>query len=497
MISLKSLYKAAPLVLLCLGTTSCELEETVYSSIFTDNFYKTGSDAEKALIGVYDAISSMYGGPAATMVPDYSADQVYPRAVVGRNTLTLFTVEPTYTTQRSAGRTNESPQQIWSAAYSGIEKANWIIAKVPDATMDETRKKQIIGEAYYLRAFFHWMLTKNFGDVPVKIEPSTSEAKAYVGSSPKADVYRQIYSDLDQAAAAGLPSYPAVERGRPSNEVVNALYAKAALYNEDWATALAKAESVINSGKYSLLPNVMDVYSHLTENAARAENMWAYEADPISPGNSHQLVGLAGPSGSAGAEYARTSFGSMFAYMSFFNSFNPQDKRRQLLDTTYLNRAGQWVPQRSITPITTQGVLVKKYRDPISTTGTIVNIPILRLPDMYLIAAEAEARLNGATAKAYAHVNTIRKRAGLPDLTPGLSKDAFIDAVLLERHWEFFAEGDRWYDLTRTGKFLTEIPKAVNDVYPNRPVLAKHKYFPIPQDEVNANPQLQQNPDWR
>ncbi|HEV7350906.1 RagB/SusD family nutrient uptake outer membrane protein [Telluribacter sp.] len=493
----KSIYKILPMLLLGVGMTSCELEEQVYSSIFTENFYKTGTDAEKGLIAVYNALGGLYGGPAAIMVPAYSADQVYPRAVVGRNTLTLFTVEPTYTTQRSAGRIFESPQQIWSAAYSGIEKANWIIAKVPDATMDETRKKQIIGESYFLRAFYHWMLTKNFGEVPVKTEPSTSEAKAYVGKSPIKEVYQQIYSDLDMALAAGLASFPAVEKGRPSREAVNALYAKAALYNEDWAKALEKAESVINSGKYRLLPNVLDVYDYRTEDAARIENIWAYEADPISPGNSHQLVGLAGPSGSAGVEYARTSFGSMFAYMSFYNSFNPADKRRQLMETSYINRAGNVVPQQNITPITTEGVLIRKYRDPVSTTGTIVNIPILRLPDMYLIAAEAEARLNGATPKAYGFINAVRTRAGLPNLGTGLSKDAFIDAVLQERSWEFFAEGDRWYDLTRTGKFLEVVPKATNSVYPNRPVQAKNKYFPIPQDEVNANPELTQNQAWQ
>ncbi len=409
----------------------------------------------------------------------------------------LFTIEPTYTVQKAAGRVNESPQQLWTSSYSGIEKANWIIAKVPDASMDATRKKQIIGEAYFLRAFYHWTLTKNFGDVVIKTEPSTSEELAYFASSPKADVYKQIYSDLDMAAQAGLPSYPAVEPGRPSNEAVTALYAKAALYNQDWQTALTKAQAVISSGKYALVANVLDVYKNSTEDAARKENIWAYEADPISPGNGHQLVGLCGPSGSGGVEYAKTSYGSMFAYMSFFNSFDAKDKRRQLLDTTYLNKSNVWVPQKSITPITTDAVLIKKYQDPVSTTGTIVNIPILRYADMYLIAAEAEARLNGASAAAYEYVNVIRTRAGLAGLTTGLGKEAFIDAVIQERSWEFFGEGDRWYDLTRTDKFVSIVSKATNSVYPDRPVQSKNKYFPIPQDEINANPKLVQNPDWQ
>ncbi|WP_149239846.1 RagB/SusD family nutrient uptake outer membrane protein [Dyadobacter sp. 32] len=476
---------------------SCALEETIYSSIYTEAFYKTAADAEKGLIAAYGGLASLGGGPALTIIGDFSDDQTYPRGVVGRNTLTQFTYDVNYTTQKSNSRINESPQWIWTASYAGIEKANWVIAKVPEAVMDETRKKQIVGEAYFLRAFYHFMLAKNFGEIPVKITPSYSEADAITAKSPKADVYKQIYADLDQAVAAGLVSFPTIDKGRPSKEAANALYAKAALYNEDWAKALEKAKEVINSGKHSLMAEVLDVYKNDKEDAARAENIWAYEVDPVSPGTSHQLVGLCGPPGSAAPAYARTSFGSMFAYQAFFNSFDPKDKRRQLLDTNYVDKAGKVVPQRSITPITTEGVLIKKYQDPNSTIGLIPNVPILRLPDVYLIAAEAEARLNGATAVAYGFINTVRKRAGLADLTAGLTKDAFVDAVIQERAWEFFAEGDRWYDLTRTGKFLTVIPKAVNNVYPVRTVSAKNKYFPIPQDEINANPKLVQNPDWK
>jgi hypothetical protein len=85
----------------------------------------------------------------------------------------------------------------------------------------------------------------------------------------------------------------------------------------------------------------------------------------------------------------------------------------------------------------------------------------------------------------------------LPGLTTGLGPDAFVDSVLQERSWEFFAEGDRWYDLTRTNTFLQVIPGAVNDVYPVRTPAAKFRYFPIPQDEINANPKLTQNEGWQ
>ena len=485
-----------PLLLLT-GLTACELDETIYSSIYTEAFYRTAADAEKGLVAVYDPLADMNSLGAYTLASDLSADQCYPRAVVGRNSLTLFTYDPNYTVQRTAGRTPESPQQIWISGYDGIEKANWIIEKVPVATMDETRKKQIVGEAYFMRAFYHFALTRNFGDVPVKTKASVTQAEAMVSKSTKADVYKQIYSDLELAAAAGLVSFPAVDKGRPSKEAVGLLYAKAALYNEDWAKALAKAQEVIASGKHSLLPDVRDVYRYDKEDLARAENIWAFEADPITPGRTQQLTGLLGPAASSGVEYSRSSFGSMFVYQSFFDSFDPKDKRRQLLDTTYVDRAGKVVPQRSITPVTTKGVLVKKYQDPVSVIGQISNIPILRLPDAYLIAAEAEARLNGPTTAAYGYVNAVRSRAGLPGLATGLSKDAFVVAVLQERSWEFFAEGDRWYDLTRTNTFLSVVPKAINNVYPTRTPTAKNRYFPIPLDELNANPMLEQNPDWK
>ncbi|GAB3752868.1 RagB/SusD family nutrient uptake outer membrane protein [Spirosoma pomorum] len=484
-------------ILFVFGLASCQLDETPYSSIFTENFYKTPQDAEASITSAYGTLATLYGGPAPLMASDFSADQVYPRPVVARNTYTLFTYDQEYSAARSFSRENESPLYIWRC-YSGIEKANWTIDRVPGITMDTKRRDEIVGEAYFLRAFYHWMLTKNFGDIIVKTSASTSLANATVGKSPRKDVYAQIYKDLDQAVAL-LPSYSAtLVKGRASKEVALALYAKAALYNEDWTTSLQKAQAVITSGKYSLMPEVKDVYNVTKEDAARQENMWAYECENFTPGQTSQIGSLYGPANSAAPEYGRSSFGSAFAYQSFFDSFDPKDKRRQLLDTNYVNAQGQVVRQRSITPVTTKGVLVKKYQDANSNGGNYaVNIPIFRLADVYLIAAEAEARQNGPTTMAYGYINTIRKRAGLADLVVGLSKDVFIDRVLQERSWELFAEGDRWYDLTRTDKFLTVIPKAVNDVYPMRNVQAKNKYFPIPRDEINANPQLQQNPDWQ
>lgn len=490
-----------PITIACsLLAISCKkngLDEQVYSSIYTEKFYKTAADAEAALTAAYGPMVSLYN-TAGTCASDFSADQSYARPVVGRDTYALFNYDQNYTTQKSFGRDYESPLAIWRSCYAGIEKCNWVLERVPATNMDAARRSVIIGEAFFLRAFYHWTLTKNFGDIILKIHSSTDPASAYAPVVPKANIYKQIYTDVD-SAVANLPSYSAsIQKGRPSKETAFALYAKAALYGENYALALEKAEEVINSGKYNLMIDVRDLYNVGKEDEARKENIWAYECESITPGVGSQIHSLWGPRSSNGPEYLVQSFGSALVYQSFFDSFDPKDKRRQMLDTSYVGKNGKVVHQKDIDVATPQAVLLKKYQDPNSNGPRgATNIQILRLADVYLIASEAEARLNGASSTAYNYINTIRHRAGLNDLTAALSQEAFVDSVLQERSWEFFGEGDRWYDLTRTNKFLSVIPTAVNNIYPVRTPAEKNKYFPIPLDEINANPGIEQNPAWR
>ncbi|AQG81971.1 RagB/SusD family nutrient uptake outer membrane protein [Spirosoma montaniterrae] len=490
--------KILSFLLILTGLSGCQLDETPYSAIFTDTFYKTAGDAEGAITAAYGALATMYAGPGPLMFADFSADQVYPRPVVGRDIFTLFSYDAAYSVTVSFNRANESPISVWNTGYDGIVKANWVIEKVPPIAMDTKRRDEIVGEAYFLRAYFHWMLTKNFRDVVVKTNTSKSLDESKQAISPKADVYKQIFSDLEEAVKR-LPSYSAtLVKGRVSKEAALALYAKAALYNESWPLALQKAQDVITSGKHSLMPDVRDVFTASKEDAARIETMFAFESEAVTPGRTSQIMGLYGPPNSASLEYGPTTFGSIFAYPAFFASFDPADKRRQLLDTSFVNRSGVRVPQRSITPITPRGVLVKKYQDPTGIGASHnINIPLLRYADVLLIAAEAEARANGPTATAYGYINQVRKRAGVADLRAGLNRDDFVAAVLQERSWELFSEGDRWYDLTRTNTFQQVTSKATNDVFPTRNPLPKHRYFPLPQDEINANPLIKQSPEWQ
>lgn len=97
-----------------------KLEESVYSSIFTTNFYKTASDAEAGVASAAGSLINLYGFPLLA-ASDFAADQSYPRAVVGRNTITLFTYDPYFTAQRNSGRhETEGPQGIWRFSYKAL-----------------------------------------------------------------------------------------------------------------------------------------------------------------------------------------------------------------------------------------------------------------------------------------------------------------------------------------------------------------------------------------
>lgn len=463
---------------------SCQLEEQPYSFLKPEQFYSSASDAEAALTTVYSGVTNLYNR-VGYQLPDYSADQGFPRAVVGREQFTVFSYDAT----------NDLVAQYWSTCYQAIDRANQVLENVPTISMDPTRQRQILAEAAFLRAFFHFHLVKSFGDVPIKQKTvagledlATLEQKKNTAQ----EVYAFVVKDLEMAER-DLPVVPK-DRGRAAAGAATALLAKVHLYAGDWAKAGEKAQALMATNRYSLMPSLLDLYNPLREDASRVEVIFAAEFSSLPNLNRTDMLGFFSPASSPPV-FGKVAYGSHFGFMSFFNSFSPTDKRRQLLDTAYVNAQGRLIGQRDAN--LRDRVIVKKYMDPNSVAENGENnFPLLRLADVYLIAAEAEARANGATPKAYAAINVVRKRAGLPDLTPGLSKDAFIDAVLQERSWELCFEADRWYDLTRTGKFKL-VGNVLNSYYTVRPVLDKHRYFPIPNGEILANPSIEQSAAWK
>lgn len=483
---MRSLLLTAGVIMLILISCS-KLDEESYSFFTPDQFYKSANDASAGLTAIYGSLAGLYSS-VGWQVPDYTADQMFPRAVVGRDQLANFNYDPNY------GLINT----YWNTCYTGIGSANTLLANIDEVQMDATLKSRYKAEACFLRGLFYFDLAKSFGDVPLRIKPALTVDDTEVPVSPVNAVYAQVLSDLD-FAEQNLPTTPP-EKGRPCKAAAIALAAKVRLYNEDWAGAAAKAKQLISDpGTFGLVANVKDLWDVTKEDADRIENIFAVEYSRLPGLTASDFSAFFSPS----APFMRTAYRSQFAYPSFYASFDNNDQRKKLMDTTYVNSAGQIIDQNN--PALKGRVAIFKYIDP-QSNGALGenNYPIIRFADVLLIHAESEARVNGPNAAAYESINKVRRRAfGLPvnapspyDLVPGLSQTNFVSAVLQERSWELCFEADRWYDMTRTQTFMN-VSKCTSLEYPVRVVQAKHRWFPLPAIEVQTNSRLQQNPLWR
>src|SRR5690606_30331095 len=175
--------------------SSCEsfLEKLPTDFVSPDGYYNTESALETALAGVYDPLGR---------------DRVYGIRYLVE--LTVGTDETYKNGNQTAGSSasvcaylhnpsNVRLTDLWRELYLGIERANNLIANVDRPNMDETRRKEILGEATFLRAYYYFLLATNFGGVPLKLEPTTSFNSVDIPRSDLKDVYEQIVEDMKQA----------------------------------------------------------------------------------------------------------------------------------------------------------------------------------------------------------------------------------------------------------------------------------------------------------
>jgi len=486
-------FSAIILLFGCVLFISCsKLEEKPYSFFAPSQFYNTATDAEAGLTAVYGPLGGAGGlyGRVGWQVPDYSADQMFPRAVVGRDALTTFNYDPSLPFLLT----------YWQNCYTGINNANVLLVNVDKVNMNATRKKQIIAEAKFLRAVYYFHLVKNWGDVPLRKDPISDVGQTDIAKSPRKDVYGFIIEDL-KSAELDLPASTTV-RGRPRSMVASALLSKVYLYNEDYTNAAAYAKKVIDSNVFGLMPDVIGLWNPNNEDANRKEMIFAVEytrTQNTNPGT--DITAFNAPAGS-GTKYSFSVFGSQFAYINFYKSFNDNDKRKKLMDTTFVNTLGATVIQTNPASAIYDRAFIRKYEDPQATGANQGenNFPILRYADVLLIYAEALARSTGVTAAAMDAVNMVRRRAfgvvdNTYDLSTTLTAPQLIDAILQERSYELCFEADRWYDLTRTNKYL-QVASALNFYYVARAVQPNHRWFPIPTQEVQSNLLMVQTTGW-
>ena len=382
---------------------------------------------------------------------------------------------------------NQAFNGQWSYDYEGISRANLAISYLVDPEIvakigiAPALKDRLLGEAYFLRAFYYFDLVNNFGGVPLLTTPLTSFQEAYgVAKRETAEkVWTQISADLALAKTL-LPnskySDPA-EPWRVSKGAVIAMQAKVALYNKRWADVVSLVTELQGLGFYSLNANYFDNFA-VTKEFTENEVIFAY--DHQSGKNPRRGNGISAP----------LDWGFIAPTDAFIAEFEPNDPR--LAYTVN-------IPDKAVYKLL--GATNTTYKGNDDAPGNKIYI---RLADVLLWKAEAHAEL-GQFPQAIAIVNSIRARARtgvtvagtlppagtLPDRPASTSKAEVMGWIMHERHVELGFESQRFNDLKRWGlakQVLTALGKNFQD----------HNYlYPIPQGEIDkSGGSITQNPGY-
>lgn len=446
-----STFKRIAFLSLILLISSCEAFVEVdlpKSQLTSATVYKEYSTANAAMANVYAKMrdNSMLAGTASGLSSTLGlyADE-----------LTLYGTVNQLFYNNTIIPSNPAITQFWNNSYNQIYAANLVLEGVKASSFTAQQKAQLEGEVLFVRALLHFYLLQLFGDIPY-IQSTDYRLNSTVSRLPSKQVYGLIISDLNAAVGLLLPSYLSTDRVRPNSFAAKALLSRVYLYDGNWSEAEKIANEIIgNSSLFAFENNLSKVFLNTS-----TETIWQF-IPTIAGRNTDEAVSFTFTSGPP----PNTALSE-----SLMNSFEVNDLRKLNWTAPVTNTAGKtWYH-------------TFKYKEPRATTISKEYSIVLRLTEQYLIRAEARAN-QGNLVGAKEDLNKIRTRAGLQNLLIN-TKEEVLDAVLQERRKELFVEyGHRFFDLKRMGKI-----DAVLSVKPGWNT--NYRFFPIPENELNVNPNL-------
>jgi tetratricopeptide (TPR) repeat protein len=404
---------------------------------------------------------------------------------------------------------NGTTADLWQACYEGINRANYMHQYKDKNPAGETitfaGKDALYGEVYFVRAYYYFTLVKMYGGVPLFVDRRLTLAdQGTITRATAADVYKQIEADLTSAIAV-LPAVQ-TEKGRATKYAAQALLGKVYLYQNKYTAAAPMLDNVITSNAYSLVSDFNSIFLPGGENGPESvfeiqysNGSATYDWGHVTRGQGNysvQQCGVRGLNGSAAMPY-NPGWSTNLPTQNLAAAYAAGDKRKAVtvldieaykLANPALNITYQVAPYQN-TGLYNQKYLPRKGE----TSGQIElnysnNFRTIRYADVLLMAAEAFNK-SGNDLKAQTYLNLVRRRAFgdlLHDVTA--TGATLYDAILAERRLELAMEGERFFDLVRTGK-------ATAVLGPLGFVAGKHELFPIPQGEVDLAG-LTQNPGY-
>lgn len=525
----KILYFSA-LCLSLIGLNSCEdfLKEEPRSQISVSQFYANAADANSAVnnlyrngfpsfynASVYAGTTAMYGGYISGLFDNQYKGQE--KIVQDCQNLA---VDPVVN--------NGNMLTLWQNCYIAIGRANNAIKYIPTTPgLAAADANKLMAEAKFFRALNYFHLVKMFGGVPKITDPYESLENLYIEKASLADIYALIVEDLKFAVEqGGLADLPMPKNGyRISKGSASALLADvylnmsgAPLNGNKYAEAATVAKSLINNSNYALIQNgstpETSAYNTLRTSDNENEYLYVIEYDPsIANGSARPTFCFPNEAATWGeftysiCNLAYRPVSQILAVYDKTNDLRAQEK--QYFHTKYTFTKGA----RKGETVTFTDVAPYFWFEPnalYTTNKSEKDQAHYRLAEMYLIAAEAIAQSSGVNAEAAGYLATIQARASMnktkAEITTALmalSKDEFIKEVWKEKIRELIFENKIWNDITRTKMY----PTVKDGVFTFVPLVGatnpwgktfteKNLLFPIPNDEMQRNPKLVQNPGY-
>lgn len=490
--------------IIAMAVSSCRKTFAPSTAIDEKSALSNAGDIETATIGTYALFKNAGYVRSGHFLMEYPADEV----AQGQNSSDDLTRAYRYTHLT----TSDHPNLFWGQAYKAAEAANRIIGVIADDASDDLR--QLKGENLYIRAMMHFNLVRIFGrpysqnngnnpGVPVLKDGLSDSAKATLVRSTVAAVYDFVIADLLKAADLMRGGSQGKPNPFASKEVAWALLSRVYLYKEENAKAIEYADKVINSGRYSLLTG--NEYTNYFRGVPEGnkETIFCIRHTKTEDRGFSAIGSMyfSGDASGVAQSQAFSGWAEIYASKKYMDTLGkqPGDLRHSFISPFTINGVLQY--NTKLTPNTPM-YYINKY----NLQEGIVNLssPVyMRLAEMYLIRAEANTKL-GNHQLALDDVNKIRQRAGLSGAalhTPASVQAAgktVLDVVLDERMLELAFEGHRAYDLFRNNRPMVRnypgsqvVSGNVNQtIQPND----NRVIFFIPQNEINKNPNLIQNP---
>ncbi|MBR1872627.1 MAG: RagB/SusD family nutrient uptake outer membrane protein [Bacteroidales bacterium] len=483
---------------------SCErfLDKTPYDSVGTSTDL-VSSDAIALVNAAYQPLQ----WPKLYNMRIWSTDVVAGESSVGAGGGTDG-IETVQLSNFTADPSNAAATDVWRA-NPGILRANLALDVLPRTEMDADLRTRLMAECYFLRAHYHFILVRFFGDIPLRTKPLFATDELNIARTPKEKVYEQIISDCEEAIK-GLPykaQYSSSDLGRACREAAECMLAKVYLtLGVNYGEVVNLCKDIEDQGydlsKMAYADNWYNPETgKLNQNGPESLFEIQYTGDPAASTNwlsdndnqSQWLNCFMAPRNSnfvGGGGY-----GWQHVSQHFVDAYEPGDLRKDV--TIFYDGCPDFDGKEYDPEWSTTGYNVRKWCVPVSVCDKVDNCPanivVYRFADVLLMKAEA-LNEQGLTDDARIPLNKVRQRAGLSDIPAGKTKAEMKEIIIHERRMELAFEGHRWFDMIRIDggdyavKFLHSIGK--------KNATKDRLLYPVPQVERDANPLFEQNPGY-